>query len=139
MQFLATSTNATCNFFMRSVKAKTETPKDRLLVIFDIFEEWFNSKKFSGCLFVRAMGEYPEEGTSIRSVCQESKILIQKYIQGLAEKAEVQDADELSEQCTLLIEGAITMAQLSNSYLSAIRSKKAAKVLIKSSTPMQLQ
>ena len=40
------------------------------------------------------MGEYPEEGTSIRSVCQESKILIKKYIQGLAEKAEVQDADE---------------------------------------------
>ena len=79
---------------MRSVKAKTETPKGRLLVILDIFEEWFNSKKFSGCLFVRAMGEYPEEGTSIRSVCQESKILIQKYIQGLAEKAELQDADE---------------------------------------------
>ena len=85
------------------------------------------------------MGEYPEEGTSIRSVCQESKILIQKYIQGLAEKAELQDADELSEQFMLLIEGAITMAQVSNSHLSAIRSKKAAKVLIKSSTPMQLQ
>jgi hypothetical protein len=57
----------------------------------------------------------------------------------LAEKAELQDADELSEQFMLLIEGAITMAQVSNSHLSAIRSKKAAKVLIKSSTPMQLQ
>jgi AcrR family transcriptional regulator len=127
------------NSFMRSVEARAENPEDRLLVIFDILEEWFNSKKFSGCLFVRAMGEYPEEGTSIRSVCQESKILIQRYIQGLAKKAELQDADELSEQLMLLIEGAITMAQVSNSHLSAVRAKKAAKVLIKGSTSMPVQ
>jgi len=125
------------NSFMRSVEAKAENPKDRLLAIFDILEEWFNSKKFSGCLFVRTMGEYPEEGTSIRSVCQESKILTQRYIQGLAEKAKLQDADELAEQFMLLIEGAITMAQVNNSHLSAIRAKKAAKVLIKGSLQVQ--
>jgi AcrR family transcriptional regulator len=124
------------NSFMRSVEAKTENPKDRLLAVFDILEEWFNSKNFSGCLFVRAMGEYPEEGTSIRSVCQESKILTQRYIQSLAEKAELQNANELSEQFMLLIEGAITMAQVNNSYLSAVRAKKVAKVLIKGSTSM---
>jgi AcrR family transcriptional regulator len=127
------------NSFMRSVEERAKNPEDRLLVIFDILEEWFNGKNFSGCLFVRAMGEYPEEGTSIRSVCQESKILTQRYIQSLAEKAELQDADELSEQFMLLIEGAITMAQVNNSYLSAVRAKKVAKVLIKGSTPMQLQ
>ena len=127
------------NSFMRSVEERAKNPEDRLLVIFDILEEWFNSKNFSGCLFVRAMGEYPEEGTSIRSVCQESKVLTQRYIQSLAEKAELQDADELSEQFMLLIEGAITMAQVNNSYLSAVRAKKVAKVLIKGSTPMQLQ
>ena len=125
------------NSFMRSVEAKAENPEDRLLAIFDILEEWFNSKNFSGCLFVRAMGEYPEEGTSIRSVCQESKILTQRYIQSLAEKAELQDADELAEQFMLLIEGAITMAQVNNSHLSAVRAKKAAKVLIKGSESLQ--
>jgi AcrR family transcriptional regulator len=127
------------NSFMRSVEARAENPEDRLLVIFDILEEWFNSKNFSGCLFVRTMGEYPEEGTSIRSVCQESKISTQRYIQNLAEKAELQDAVELSEQFMLLIEGAITMAQVNNSHLSAVRAKKAAKILIKGSTSAQLQ
>jgi AcrR family transcriptional regulator len=125
------------NSFMRSVEERAENPEDRLLVIFDILEEWFDSKNFSGCLFVRAMGEYSEEGTSIRSVCQESKILFQRYIQSLAEKAELQDADELSEQLMLLIEGAITMAQVNNSHLSAVRAKKAAKVLIKGSESLQ--
>lgn len=121
------------NSFMRAVEAKTDIPKDRLLFVFDVVEEWFNSSDFSGCLFVRAMGEYPEEGTSIRSVCQESKILTQKYIQSLAEKAELQNAVELSEQLMLLLEGAITMAQVNNSSLSAMRAKMAAEVLINSS------
>ncbi len=125
------------NSFMRAVEAKAENSKDRLLVIFDILEEWFNSKNFSGCLFVRAMGEFPKEGTSIRSVCQESKILTQRYIQSLAVEAGLQDADELSEQFMLLIEGAITMAQVNNSHLSAVRAKNAAKVLIQGSIQTQ--
>lgn len=121
------------NSFMRSVEEKAENSQERLLAVFDVVEEWFNSKNFSGCLFVSAMGEYPEEGASIRSVCQESKLMTQKYIQSLAENAGLQDARELSEQLMLLIEGSITMAQVNNSSLSAVRAKKAAKVLIQSS------
>ncbi len=121
------------NSFMRSVEEKAENPEERLLALFDVVEEWFYSKKFSGCLFVHAMGEYPEEGTSIRSVCQESKILTQRYIQGLAEKANLKDAIELSGQLMLLIEGAVTMAQVNNSSFCALSAKKAANVLIQNS------
>ena len=71
--------------------------------------------------------------------CQEAKRLTQNYTTRLAEKAELQDADELSEYFMLLIEGAITMPQVNNSHLSAIRAKKAAKVLIKGSTPIKAQ
>ncbi|MEK9627745.1 MAG: TetR/AcrR family transcriptional regulator [Nitrospinota bacterium] len=121
------------NSFMRSVEAKSENPKERMLAIFDITEEWFNSSNFSGCLFVRAMGEYPDEGSSIRRVCQESKILFQRYIQGLAEKAGLKNSSELSKQLMLLIEGAITLAQVKNSPLCAKNAKKAAHVLIQNS------
>ena len=106
---------------MQSVEAKTENLKDRLLVFFDISGKWFNSKNFQDACFFRAMGEYPKKGTSIRSVCQQSIILIQRYIQVFAEKAKSQDADELSEQFMLLIEGAITMAQVNSLHLSAVK------------------
>ena len=119
---------------MRAVEAKTESPADRLLAVFDVLEEWFREDEFSGCLFVGAMGEYPEEGTPIRRFCQEAKGLTRGYIKTLIEKAELQGADELSEQLMLLIEGAITMAQVNNSSLSAVRAKNAAKVLIQNST-----
>ena len=122
------------NDFMRAVEAKTESPADRLLAVFDVLDEWFREDEFSGCLFVGAMGEYPEEGTPIRRFCQEAKGLTRGYIKTLIEKAELQGADELSEQLMLLIEGAITMAQVNNSSLSAVRAKNAAKVLIQNST-----
>ena len=56
---------------------------------------------------------------TIRHLCQEAKRLTQNYITRLAEKAELQDADELSEQFMLLIEGAITIAQVNKSRISA--------------------
>ena len=118
---------------------KKEDSTDRLLVIFDALEEWFREEDFYGCLFVTALGMYPEEDTTIRHFCQEAKRLTQNYTTRLAEKAELQDADELSEYFMLLIEGAITMTQVNNSHLNAIRAKKAAKVLIKGSTPIQAQ
>jgi AcrR family transcriptional regulator len=121
------------NDFMRSVEGKTESPVGRLLAVFDVVEEWFGTKNFSGCLFVGAMGEYPEEGTPIRRVCQESKALTREYIKGLAEKAQLENAKQLSEQIILLIEGAITMAQVNKSSISALQAKKAAEVLIQNS------
>ena len=108
-------------------------------MIFDALEEWFREEDFYGCLFVTALGMYPEQDTTIRHFCQEAKRLTQNYITRLAEKAELQDADELSEYFMLLIKGAITMTQVNNSHLSAISDKKAAKVLIKGSTPIKAQ
>ena len=127
------------NDFMRVVEEKKEDSTDRLLVIFDALEEWFREEDFYGCLFVTALGIYPEEDTTIRHFCQEAKRLTQNYITRMAEKAELQDADELSEYFMLLIEGAITMTQVNNSHLSAIRAKKVAKVLIKGSKSIQAQ
>ncbi len=121
--------------FMQSVEIKSGESVGRLLAVFDVVEDWFNSKNFSGCLLVGAMGEYPDEGTLIRNVCQESKRLMLGYIKGLAKKAKLENGDALAEQMFLLIEGAITMAQVNNSSFSAVQAKEAAKILIKNSTP----
>jgi hypothetical protein len=104
---------------MRVVEEKKEDSTDRLLVIFDTLEEWFREEDFYGCLFVTALGMYPEEDTTIRHFCQEAKRLTQNYTTRLAEKAELQDADELSEYFMLLIEGAITMTQVKTTRISA--------------------
>ena len=98
-----------------------------------------SSRRFLWVFIRDRFGNVPEEDTTIRHFCQEAKRLTQNYITRLAEKAELQDADELSEYFMLLIEGAITTTQVNNSYLSAIRAKKVAKVLIKGSKSIQAQ
>lgn len=123
------------NGFMRAVESKTENPLGRMLVVFDVVEEWLSEDDFSGCLLVGALGEYPDENTAIRRVCQEAKGLALEYIKSLAEKAQLEDPDQLAEQIMLLIEGAITMAQVNNSSFSAVQAKKAAEVLIQNSQP----
>jgi len=123
------------NDFMRSVEARAESPSGRLLAIFDVAEELFRQDDFYGCLFVAAMNEYPDSGTPIRHMCREAKGLVHKYIKELAENAELKQPGPLSEQLALLLEGAITVAQVNNSSFCAVQAKEAAKVLIKNSTP----
>jgi AcrR family transcriptional regulator len=119
------------NDFMKAVETRTTNPIERLLVVFDVLEEWFCKDDFFGCMFVGAMGEYPDEGTPIRNFCQEAKGLMLGYIKNLVENAPLQGADQLSEQIILLLEGAITMAQVNNSPFSAGHAKKAVEVLIR--------
>ena len=123
------------NFFMRAVEAKTGNPRERLLAVFDVAEEWFESDDFYGCLFVGAIGEYPELGTPVRHTCMEFKGMIQKYIAKLAREAKAKQPDQLAEHLVLLLEGAITMAQINNSPVSAAQAREAAKVLVENSTP----
>jgi AcrR family transcriptional regulator len=122
------------NFFMRAVEGNADNPKDRLLAVFDVAEQWFQQNDFFGCIFVGASGEYPEQGTAIRNTCREFKGLILGYIRSLAKEAELKNPDELAEQLLLLLEGAITMAQINNTSLSAKQAKSAAKVLIANAT-----
>ena len=118
------------NFFMRTVERKAGDPKDRLLAVFDVAGQWFRKDDFYGCIYVGAAGEYPENGTAIRNTCREFKGLMLGYIRSLAQEAELKKPSELAEQLLLLLEGAITMAQINNSPLSAKQAKSAAKVLI---------
>lgn len=122
------------NFFMRAVEAKTDSAKDRLLAVFDVAEQWFDQDDFHGCIFVGAAGEYPEKYIPIRNMCREFKSLILGYIRSLAEEAGIKNSGPLAEHLLLLLEGAITMAKINGTAISAEQAKSAAKVLIENAT-----
>ena len=116
------------------MEGNTDNPRDRLLAVFDVAEKWFRQDDFYGCIYVGAAGEYPEKDTPIRNTCREFKGLILGYIKSLAKEAKLEQPDQLAEQLLLLLEGAITMAQINSSSLSAEQAKSAAKVLIEKAT-----
>ena len=101
---------------MRAVDETAKTPRAKLLALFDVAEDWFRQEDFYGCMFVGATSEFPEQGTAIRNTCREFKAMILDYITELATQAKIEKPKQLAEQLLLLLEGAITMAQINNSF-----------------------
>ncbi|WP_372370197.1 TetR/AcrR family transcriptional regulator [Candidatus Uabimicrobium sp. HlEnr_7] len=118
------------NFFVEQVEKQSGTPKEKLLSIFDVAEAWFNMDDFYGCFFVGASSEFPDMDTPIRDVCKNFKRLMGKYIEQLAVEAKIVNAEGVAAHLVLLLEGAITMAQINGNSFSAKQAKEAAKIIV---------
>jgi AcrR family transcriptional regulator len=118
------------NEFMRKVQSAANTPRARLLAVFDVAGDWFRQQKFYGCLFIKTIGEYSQQETPIRQVCQAFKRLMKEYLQELCEEAGARDAERLAEELSLVLEGAIVTAQVSQKSDAAHIAKRAAKALL---------
>jgi AcrR family transcriptional regulator len=118
------------NNFMRKTESLGDTPKERLLSVFDAIGEWFQEKDFAGCMFINASAEYSEADSPSHIICAEHKRLVREYIRGLAIQAEVDNPEELSQQLNLLIEGAIVEAHVSGNKDAADQAKKIAFILL---------
>ncbi len=123
------------NYFMRQVEGASDRPKEQLMAIFDVAEEWFAQNNFFGCIFINAAGEYSEAGTPIREACKDYKTLMTEYIQQLCKKAGAKYPEELAEELALLLEGAIVTAQVSQKPKAAEIAKRAARILIEKEIP----
>jgi len=119
------------NGFMRQVEDSTETPRERLLAVFDVAETWFGQNDFYGCLFINAIGEFSDPETPIRQACKEFKAMMRRFIQDLCIQAKVPDPAGLAEELALLFEGATVTAQVSQDRSRAAQvAKGAAAALI---------
>ncbi len=118
------------NSFMKSVNDISSSPEDRLIGIFDFAHQWFIDNRFYGCMFINAIGEYSNQDTAIRSVCQDFKQQVADYILELVNSTDVADPEELADLLALLFEGSIVTAQVMGNPDSAETAKKAARILI---------
>lgn len=118
------------NQFMKAVEASGETPRERLLGIFDVAHEWFSDNRFYGCIFINAVGEYAEPDTPIREVCKGFKQMMRRFISELVVEAGIEEVDAVSAELALLLEGAIVTAQVSGSADAASTARRAAALII---------
>ncbi len=115
---------------MRSVERLGKTPRQRLDAIFDTIDEWFNSKNFSGCMFINASAEFSEQDDPCHVFCKEHKRLMFEYIRDLATNAGAKHPGELSEELNFLIEGATVIAHVCGDKNAGLKAKKMAQVFI---------
>ncbi len=118
------------DWLARYVEKSADTPRDRLLALFDAHAEWFAEENFRGCLFINAAAEFSSSSESILAVAAEHKRLITSFIRGLAVAAGAKRPDALADQISLLLEGSIVSAQVLGNGLWARKAREAADVLI---------
>ena len=86
------------------------TPAERLLAIFDVFEEWFAREDFEGCSFINVMLELARADDPVRQASVGYLSAIRDFIRGLAEQAGVEDAEGFARQWHILMKGSIVAA-----------------------------
>ena len=117
------------------LNSNTKKPSEKLQKLFDFIEEWVTSPNFRGMGFIKASAEFPNEENPVHQLSSEQSRQFRQYISSLASEANIQDADGLALQLSLLFEGAVQAEQMKRGSGAMKYAKKAAKILIDGALP----
>ena len=120
--------------FRNNLISETEklanTPKERLLALFDVMNSWFHQEDFNGCMFINVSGELSDPNSASRLLCAEHKQEVFNYIHALAKDTSARNPKKLSSQLNLLIEGSIVLAHVTGNKKAAHEAKEMGEVFI---------
>lgn len=117
-------------WFKKESLRRHETPKDRLLGMFDLFHEWFQQRRFDGCPFIKTLIE-AAPGTAIHKAAARHLTNIRSFIEGLAKDAGIKDSADFAATWQMLLKGAIVAASAGN-RAAARNARPAAMALLAS-------
>jgi AcrR family transcriptional regulator len=89
------------------VTSRATDPRERLLAIFDVFDEWFQRADFEGCAFVNVMleGDEPAAQASTAYLAD-----IRVVLRGFARDAGIPKPDDFARKWHILMKGSIVSA-----------------------------
>jgi AcrR family transcriptional regulator len=115
------------------VTRRVADPRERLLAIFDVFDEWFRTPNFEGCSFINVLLEHPDGGHPVHRAAAAYLAGIRRFLGDLARQAGIPDPEDFAREWHILMKGAIVAAGEGDRE-AAIRAKKVASVLLQAVT-----
>ena len=109
-------------------KSRGPTPKEQLLAIFDVFDEWFRSEDFEACSFVNVMLEMGPEHPVGRASARHLEN-VRAVVRELAEEAGLRDPASFAHSWHILMKGSI-VAAAEGDVEAARRARSMARLLI---------
>ncbi|MHB8589679.1 MAG: TetR/AcrR family transcriptional regulator [Candidatus Dormibacteraceae bacterium] len=100
----------TLGWLEAQVTNRAAAPEQRLLAIFDVFDEWFRRDDFEGCSFINVLLETAEPGNPVRQASATHLARIRDFLQRLAEEARVSQPDDFARKWHILMKGSIVAA-----------------------------
>jgi AcrR family transcriptional regulator len=105
-------------------------PEERLLAIFDVFDDWFHRDDFEASVFINVLFEMgPEHPAGSASILHLGRI--RAMVRRFAEEAGVRDSEAFARSWHILMQGSIVSAAEGDTE-AAQRGKAMARLLIES-------
>jgi AcrR family transcriptional regulator len=118
------------NMLLTGLAARPCPPRQKLMLVFEIFAELIASPDFRGCPFINAAAECADANSPIQQTSAAFYDSFCGLLAELAEQAGSQDPAELARQLDLLIAGAIVREQMQSDSGAMRSAYKAAEILI---------
>ncbi|WP_168190347.1 TetR/AcrR family transcriptional regulator [Luteithermobacter gelatinilyticus] len=103
-------------FFADQYRLKTAgwdlKPRGRLNAIIEVYEDWFRSPDFNGCMFLRGAGEYADPRSPVFQTIRAHKETTLKRYAGLGAELGMRDPFSFASQLMVIIDGAIQGAKI---------------------------
>ena len=122
-------------WFVHEVEAATDDPHGRLLAVFDVLDQWFRRRDFRGCAFINATVELASPDHPAGEAVMAHKTRCRQYFRALAEAADLEDPDAISDQWMLLTEGATITALVEGDHAAAHKARAGADAILRGTLP----
>lgn len=116
------------------LSVKKATSIEILFELCELLEVWISTPAFHGLPFHIASVEFPDPAHPINQYSAVLAVELQGYLSKIATLAGAKDPEALSQQLTILFEGAALVERLSPNTGAAKRAKNAAITLIRAAT-----
>jgi len=118
----------TRGFVEAGARDRGRTPEERLLAIFDVFDEWFRSDEFEACSFINVLLELGPRHT-VGKASIDYLENIRGVVATLADEAGLRDVESFARSWHILMKGSIISAA-EGDVDAAKRAQKMAALLI---------
>lgn len=114
----------------RFVYGASDDPRERLSALFDYLFVWFGKTDFRGCQFLNTSVDLADREHPAFAAVRVQQRYRREFITRLAEDAGVPNPQELAEELSIVIAGAIMTAYVTDSIEPARRAKKIGDAII---------
>lgn len=112
------------------IESHNGSPKQKLLAVFEIFEDFLAGPEFRGCPFINAAAEFAEENGPVQKAGAEFYRSFYAILAKQARQAGISQAKPLAQQLAMLIAGAIVSEQMQRRSEAMRTAAAAAEILI---------
>jgi AcrR family transcriptional regulator len=123
------------NWLLRAVERRGASPRERLLLIFDVLDDWYQTHGWHGCMFLNALAEVGRSNRAITAAVAEHKLMMREHLRELAAEAGCGNPDSVSEALFLLTEGAVAVAAVEGDPSAIRRAGELAASLLEGTLP----